>query len=528
MRGFFLKGEGCIINSLMRVPYSELARYVDVSDIDPEELVERLNTHSVEATLDHFGNPNVDSVVVGKILKTEPHPSLKKLLVCEVDVGKRTLTVCTNDRSVQKGDKVFAVLPGGRVGDLKISERNFKGVLSQGMFLGLEELVGVPSEGVFKFHDPKVEPGENAIHLLGIGEPIIELDITPNRGDLLSVKGLAREVAALYGRKLKEPQVENFEPFGNEIEIEILDTSACDRYRGAVIRNVKVGESPLWLMVALWKFGEATINNVVDITNYLLFTEGNPMHAFDLSKIEGKVVVRRAKEGETFKALNGKEYTLTPEDLVVADERKVLALAGVIGGAESAVSEETTDILLETAHFDPFTVRKAAKRHDIRTESSYRFERNVDIENVPRAQSSAVKLIENLAGGKITSIKEIYPKPYRPKVVSLNHSKLEDYTGTKFDPSEVLRILNSLGIPTEVEVDESLLRKVVLKKLSEIRNCEGFELLSEENRAYLLCGGKKVEVRFGEDCADFDGLCAEYRLGPDGLELTVKGTSEIG
>ncbi|RTZ61391.1 MAG: hypothetical protein DSZ31_00365 [Gammaproteobacteria bacterium] len=254
----------------MRVPYSILNLYVDVSDIDPQGLVEKLNTHSVEAGLDYFGNNDVDKVVVGKVIKTSPHPSLKKLLVCEVSVGDQTLTVCTNDKTVKEGDKVFVVLAGGKVGDLEITERNFKGVKSQGMFLGLEELIGIPSDGVFKFHDPQVEEGSDVKKLLGLGEPIIELDITPNRGDLLSVKGLAREISALYRKELKVQEVTPFEVFGNEPPIEVLDREACKRYRGAVVRNVKVKESPLWLQVSLWKFGQNSVNNIVDITNYIL------------------------------------------------------------------------------------------------------------------------------------------------------------------------------------------------------------------------------------------------------------------
>ncbi|NPB04953.1 MAG: phenylalanine--tRNA ligase subunit beta [Aquificae bacterium] len=506
----------------MRVPFSELGKFVDVSDLDPAELVEKLNAHSVEASLDFFGNPGVERVVVGKVLKTEPHPSLGKLLVCEVDVGDRKVVVCTNDKTVKGGDKVFVVLPGGRVGDLLISERNFKGITSQGMFLGLEELVGIPSEGVFKFRDPSVEPGRSVKDLLGLGEPIIELDITPNRGDLLSVKGLAREVAALYGREFREPPVSIPEPFGDGVEVEVLDPQACGRYRGAVLRGLEVKESPLWLQAALWKFGEAVINNVVDVTNYLLFLEGNPMHAFDLSKVEGKVVVRRAREGERFLALNGKEYELSPEDLVVADERKVLALAGVIGGAESAVGPDTTEVLLETAYFDPFTVRKAAKRHDVRTESSYRFERNVDVENVPRAQAMAVGLMERLAGGRLTAVVERYPRPYRPKVVRLSHRKLVDYTGAPIPPSEALRILNSLGLRTSLRPsDERGLRALVLKKVASLKGCEGFELSAEGDvDGFLLCGGKRVPVLLNREAENFEGLVVRYELTPEGLSIS--------
>jgi phenylalanyl-tRNA synthetase beta chain len=483
----------------MRVPYSILDRYVDISDIDPQELVEKLNAHSVEATLDHFGNSDIEKAVVGKVIKTTPHPSLKKLLVCEVSVGNQTLTVCTNDRTVREGDKVFLLLPGGRIGDLKITERDFKGIKSQGMFLGLEELVGIPSEGVFKFRDPQVEEGSDVKELLGLGEPIVELDITPNRGDLLSVKGLAREISALYGKPLRASDIQIWEPFGEGIQIELLDREGCGRYRAALIRGVEVKESPLWLQASLWKFGQNSVNNVVDVTNYILFAEGNPMHAFDWNKIEGKVYVKPAEGGEKFKALNGKEYTLERGDLVIADEQKVLALAGIIGGEDSAVSEDTTDILLETAYFDPFRVRKTAKRLDLRTESSYRFERNVDIENIPRAQSLAISTILPLAGGQTVALREVYPQPYRPKRVKLRYSKLTAYVGEDIEPSRVAEILNRLGLPTAVslEVSEEALKEVLLQLLSDRLGCKDARLEpAGVEGGYVTCDGKKFKYRF--------------------------------
>ncbi len=502
----------------MRVPYSELNRYVEVSDIDPEELVERLNAHSVEATLNFFGNPEVERVVVGRILKTSPHPSLKKLLVCEVDVGTRRVQICTNDRTVREGDKVFVVLEGGKIGDFQISKRDFKGVVSEGMFLGLEELVGVPSEGVFKFHDPEVKEGRDVKKLLGLGEPIVELDITPNRGDLLSVKGLAREISALYRRPLKRVEGLPMEVFGDEIEIEVLEKD-CARYRGVVVKNVKVDESPLWLTAALWKFGEAVINNVVDITNYLLFTEGNPMHAFDLDKIEGKIYVRSAKEGETFKALNGKEYILKEGDLVIADDKKVLALAGIIGGSDSAVSEETKNILLETAHFNPFRVRKTAKRFDIRTESSYRFERNVDVENIPNAQNIAVKLIKQLAGGEITTVKDVYPDPYKPKKVVLSLKKYREYTGSDIDPRRAVEILNSLEIPARLKVknlSEGFLTAVLARLIANRKGCGDYTYTLEGEVLKVECPeGESFEIELSEGISVLKKLLEE-----NGIELS--------
>ncbi|RTZ60755.1 MAG: hypothetical protein DSZ31_01515, partial [Gammaproteobacteria bacterium] len=281
-----------------------------------------------------------------------------------------------------------------------------------------------------------------------------------------------------------------------------LDREACKRYRGAVVRNVKVKESPLWLQVSLWKFGQNSVNNIVDITNYILFTEGNPMHAFDLDKIEGKIYVKPAEGGERFKALNGKEYILQKGDLVIADDKKILALAGIIGGENSAVSEDTTNILLETAYFDPFRVRKTAKRLDIRTESSYRFERNVDIENVANAQDLALSLILKLAGGEVTSLKEVYPNPYQPQKVRLKYSKLTAYVGENIDPSLASEILNSLGLPTKVTLevsDDQALREAILKVVSSKLGCKEAQITPQgDGSGYILCNGRRVKYELTE------------------------------
>jgi len=435
----------------MKVPYSILNDYVELGGIEPEQLVEDLNLHSVEATLEYFGNPNkVEKAVVGEILETTDHPSLKKLKVCQVNIGKEVVTICTNDKSVEKGQKVFLVLAGGKIGDLSITQRNFKGIVSQGMFLSLSDLVdweNIP-KGVFKFSDPNIAVGTDIKKILNLGEPIIELDITPNRGDLLSVKGLAREIRAIYRKPLKELSKKEFpeKKLEKTFSVEIQEKEECHRYRYAIIKEVKVKESPLELQVALFKFGASPINNVVDITNYILYTEGNPMHAFDLDKISGKkIIVRKAKEKEEFIALGGKKLKLSSEDLIIADEEKVLALAGIIGGEESSVSEDTKNILLEMAYFNPYRIRKTAKRLDLRTESSYRFERNVDIENIPTALNRAIELILRLTNGKLMEIGEAYPKPYQPLEITLTMEKFESYTGVQISEEKAREILELLG-----------------------------------------------------------------------------------
>jgi len=481
----------------MRVPYSELGRFVKVEDIDPAELVEKLNRHSVEATLTHFGNTDLEGVKVARVLDVKPHPELKKLLVCRVDAGGEILTVCTNDRSVKEGELLAVAPPGARVGEITVERRNFKGVVSEGMFLGGEDLVGIPTEGVFRLPPKAAAPGEDVIKLLSIGEPIIELDITPNRGDLLSVKGLAREVCAIYDRPMNEPPVEDFEA-GGKMPPAAIEDRGCSRYRLLLLEGLEIKESPLWLKLALWKFGERDINAAVDATNYAMFLEGNPLHAFDADKIEGRISVRSAREGERFLALNGKEYELKEGDLVIADEKKILALAGIIGGAESAVSPSTTRILLEGAHFDPFRIRKTAKRLDLRTESSYRFERNVDVENVARAQNLAAAVILRLSGGRAVGKIDLYPEPYRPPRVTLRLSEYEATVGEGVDPREAAKILKNLGFSARVRakgLSEEALRRTALRLAAERLGCRRF--LPEAvngSRVVISCGGKRAEI----------------------------------
>lgn len=433
----------------MRVPLSWLSEFLPIDGFSAEEIAERLSLQSVEAEVSTFGI-DLDGVVFGKILEVRKHPEDEKLLVVRVLVGEGTsLSVVTADKTVREGVGVFVALPNAKVGERCITKREFGGVVSEGMLLSAQELgLEEASEGVLQIEED-IKPGTDARFALGFGEKIIEIDITPNRGDVLSVRGLARDLGAILNLKRKEPELRRWKDFGElEISIEDLD---CHRYRGVVMRNVEVKPSPLRIRKRLWQCGMRSINNVVDVTNYILLQEGQPLHAFDLEKLSGGVVVRSARKGERIKTLDGVERELDEENLVIADEEKPVAVAGVIGGEESSVSSETRNILLESAYFDPKRVRRSSKKLGVQTESSYRFERNVDIENVDRAQDLAVDLILRLAGGEVEAVKDVYKKKYVPKKIFLPLGKFMRYAGEPYDKEEASRILSALEIPHEIK-----------------------------------------------------------------------------
>ncbi|HAV39470.1 MAG: phenylalanine--tRNA ligase subunit beta [Aquificota bacterium] len=428
----------------MKVPFSWLSEFIDIQDLDPYKVAEELTLKSVETSVSKW-DLDLDGVVYAKVVEKKKHPT-RDLSVYKVKAGEDLyLQVVSADKSLEEGKGVLLALPNSRVGSMCISARDFDGITSQGMLLSAKELgLEDQSEGVLAF-DEDIKPGTSAYDLLGFGEYILEIEPTPNRGDLLSVKGLAREIGALFGLRKKERKYPEYEDFG-ELDIRI-ESKDCKRYRGAIIEGIKVKPSPLWLRRRLWQCGIRAINNVVDITNYIMLLEGQPLHAFDLKTISFPVFVRDAYEGEKIRTLMGTEKDLRPINLLIADREKPLALAGVVGGLESSVKEDTNSILLESAYFDPYRIRKSARSLGLQTDSSYRFERNVDIEGVKRAQDLAIGLLLDIAGGELKAIKDVYPEPYEPKKVFLSLEKYRRYSGRDFDREEISRILSSLDIP---------------------------------------------------------------------------------
>ncbi|WP_457639451.1 phenylalanine--tRNA ligase subunit beta [Persephonella sp.] len=435
----------------MKVPYSWIKEFLDIEE-PADKVAERLNETGIETVVYPFGSP-IPNITVARILSVKKHPERDRLLVCEATDGSRKYQIITGADNVFEGAKVILAKEGAQIGDIVIKPVKFGSLQSEGMFLSLEELgLAEKSEGVFILPE-EVKEGEDPNRLLGLGEDyIFEIEITPNRGDALSVRGLAREIGAVFNlrRKEKLPVVSIAQ---EEVpQIEVL-TDKTLRYRGVVLKGVQVRPSPFDIQLKLIKSGQNPINNIVDITNYILLQEGQPLHAFDLNKIKGKIVVREAEEGETVITLDGEERKLKAGDIVIADEEKVIALAGIMGGENTKVDENTTDVLLEAAVFDSIQIRKTAKRLAVSTDSSYRFERGVDIENLPNAQDKAVELMVKLAGGKAYGEKDIYSRPYKPKNVKLREKTTYRILGFEVPKEQAKQLLERLEIPTEIVED---------------------------------------------------------------------------
>ncbi|MDP0488172.1 MAG: phenylalanine--tRNA ligase subunit beta, partial [Fusobacterium sp. JB020] len=389
----------------MLISLEWLKQYVDIKE-NINELENALTMIGQEVEAINIQGEDLDNVVIGHIVEYGRHPEADKLSLLKVDVGEEeNLQIICGASNHKLGDKVViakigAVLPG----NFKIKKSKIRGIESQGMCCSDEELgLGKDSSGIIIL--PENAPiGEEYRQYAGLNDVVFELEITPNRPDCLSHIGIAREIAAYYGRKVKYPHAEVFESLDdieNNIKIDIEDKERCKRYAGRVIRGIKVKESPEWLKKRITSMGLNPVNNIVDITNFVMFEYNQPIHTYDLSKLEGNnIIVRKGKEGEKLVTLMDQEVELNGE-LVIADAQKPIGLAGVIGGANTCIKEETTDLFLEVAYFEPDDIRKNSKKLGIFTDASYRFERGLDIDNIEEVLERATYLIEELAGAKI-------------------------------------------------------------------------------------------------------------------------------
>ncbi len=403
---------------------------------------------------------DLSGVVVGLVEAATRHPNADRLTLCTVVAGGEPVEVVCGAPNVEVGRKypyaaVGITLPGG----LKLERRKIRGVVSNGMLCSARELgLGTDHEGILAI-DTNAAPGTPLLEALPIGDTQLEIDVTPNRPDLLCQKGVARELAASLGATVKLPTIpgggrqgmapERAERSGGVAgtEVVIEDTEGCARYVAAVVRGLRVGPSPAWLQARLTAIGQRPINNVVDATNYILHEINQPLHAFDLAKIGGgKIVVRRARPGERLVTLDGVERELSPEMMLICDAERPLAVAGVMGGLDSEVTDDTTDILLECAWFDPRRVRKGRQLLKLSTEASYRFERGMDLEGTGNAVRRSVELIIAVAGGEEAGAPvDVYPHPRKPATVFLRPERVEHLLGVPVPRAEVESLLGSVG-----------------------------------------------------------------------------------
>ena len=445
----------------MNVTLNWLKNYIDF-EFSPSELADRLTMLGVEVESIKQLGAELEGVVVGSVTSIRPHPNADKLVLCQVDIGEtEELQIVCGAPNVREGmlapvATIGATLPTG----LTIKRAKLRGETSHGMLCSEKEL-GLSEDAAGLMELPTDTPlGTSLSEALGLDDVVFELEITPNRPDCLSLIGVAREIRAETGNPLKLPEVELKE---DETDIQKITSvtieapNLCPRYAARVIRGVKVGQSPAWLQQRLESVGVGVINNIVDITNFVLMEYGQPLHAFDYHKLaENRIVVRRATAGEHITTLDEIDRELTPDMLVIADAEKPVALAGIMGGYDSEITETTADVLLESAYFDPSSVRATAKTLGVSTEASYRFERGADPGIVLAALDRAVQLIAELAGGSICKgTVDVYPGQQPLTQIQLRPERVNFILGTAIEATEMAQILSDLGFDVEAGSTEN-------------------------------------------------------------------------
>ena len=440
----------------MLISLNWLKKYVDLEGIETNEMENALTMIGQEVEKIEIKGENLDKVITAQILEKEMHPDSDHLTVCKVDTGTEVLQVICGAPNHKAGDKVALAQIGARLTpEFVIKKGKIRGLESNGMLCSEEELrIGHDASGIIIL--PEDTPlGVPMKEYLGLNDIVFELEITPNRPDCLSHIGIAREVAALYNKELKYPKTEinkeTVEKTADNISVEIKDSDLSKRYVARIIKNVEVKESPKWLKKRVESIGIRSINNIVDVSNYILMETNQPNHIFDLDKLEGrKITVDVAKNDEVFVTLDEQERKLNNEDIVIKDEKKVVALAGVMGGFNSQITENTKNILLEVAHFNPQKIRKTSRRLALISDSSYRFERGVDRENAINVINRIANIIQEVAGGEILQgVVDIYPEAPAKQVAELNFARLNRFVGKEIAREEVIRILEKLEVIVE-------------------------------------------------------------------------------
>ncbi len=446
----------------MNLPMSWLNDYMDIN-VTPKEYSDRMTMSG--SKVEGFENmgENVQNVVAGKVLTCEDHPDSDHLHVCTVDAGTgEILQIVCGAPNVKAGIIVPTALVGATLPDGKIKKGKLRGVESFGMLcshdeLGItEDMLGYePEYGILILPDD-TPVGKDIRDIFGMNETVVEFEITSNRPDCFSIIGLARETAATFDKKFTIPEVkftENGENIADTISVEVLDKDKCQRYCARMVKNVKIGPSPSWMQERLRACGVRPINNIVDITNYVLLEYGQPMHAFDLRDLaDNKIIVRRAENGEVIKTLDEQDRTLTNDDLVIADGKRAVAIAGVMGGFNSEVKDDTTTVIFESATFEASSVRLTAQRVGLRTEASSRYEKGLDYNNTVPAVERACQLVEELGCGENTSgmidvmgnVTDMKTLPFRPE-------KINAFLGTNISTEQMVKYFDALEIKTDLD-----------------------------------------------------------------------------
>lgn len=454
----------------MNTPISWIKAYVPDLDVDINDFVDRMTLSGSHVEGFDKKDKNLEKIVVGKIEQIEKHPDADKLIICQVNIGAETIQIVTGAPNVKVGDMVPVVLDGGKVAGghngealpedgIKIKKGKLRGIESNGMMCSIEELGSsrdlypeAPEYGIYIFGEESgVKPGDDAVAALGLNDAVVEYEITSNRVDCFSMLGMARETAAVFDKKFIPPVV-TVKGSGGDVNdyvsVEVQDTDLCPRYTARVVTDLKIGPSPKWMRERLASQGIRSINNLVDITNYVMEEYGQPMHAYDLDTIAGhKIIVRRAKDGDKFVTLDGQERTLDQEVLMICDGEKEIGLAGIMGGENSMVTDDIKTLLFEAACFDGTNIRLSAKRIGLATDAAAKFVKGLDPNLAMEAMNRACQLIEELGCGKVVDgAIDIYPNPVQEKVLMFEPDKMNKLLGTEIPAEDMLATFRKLEL----------------------------------------------------------------------------------
>lgn len=517
----------------MKISLNWLNDYIDLKDIPLNEIIEKLSLAGLEVEEVIDQSKSFENIVVGFVKEKKKHPNADKLSVCIVSDGTQDYNVVCGAPNVEAGQKV----PFAKVGaiipfsGIKLEKVKIRGELSKGMICSEKELgISDNHEGIMVL-DSSLKEGISLADALGMNDIIFDIAITPNRADALSHIGIARDLSAIFDKPLKLPAIElkELEIKSEEIaSVEIIDSVNCPRYVGKVVRNVQIKESPEWLKQRLRNVGLRSINNVVDVTNYVLYEVGQPLHAFDIDNLkDNKIVVRCASDGEKFITLDSKERELTSKDLMICDAEKPVAIAGVMGGENSEVTSSTKNILIESAYFNPSSIRRTAKRLGLQTDASYRFERGTDYGITIWAARRAAQLIYETAGGEIAKGEiDIYPNPFSTKTVKLRFERITRILGYDVPKETVKKIFINLGFEIKEQNEKELSMTVPTYRhdiereidlIEEVARIYGYDKIPEISKISVTLEEKVDQSYFNDVVRDILNSLGFYEIVTNSL-----------
>ena len=501
----------------MKVTLDWLREFVGLPTNDPEAIALALESLGLAVESIEPIHYRFSDVVVGKVIEVKPHPNADKVRLTKVDIGSEVLEIVCGAWNFEEGAIVPVAVPGAVIqGDFTITERDIRGVTSHGMICSEQELeLGEDADGIMvldgDYPDAAGRLGDSFESLLPVDDVVFDIDLTPNRPDWMSVYGIARELAAYYDVPLRRPDFPldaKNDPAGTSVTI--LDDEACPRFVGREVDNIVVGPSPHWMRARLEAAGVRPINNVVDASNYAMIEFGHPTHAFDRDRIGDTIVVRRAEEGESIKTLDDVDRTLEPGDIVVGDTERPVAVAGVMGGADTEVSGDTKRALIEAAYWDPPSILLTGRRLDLRSEASARFERGMDPEACRHAADRVAQLLEKYAGATVGGVVDEYPAPPMPVVIELAMAEIERVLGIGIESINPIAAMmdKPKGQPGEadwLEVhDAALLLESAHRYRPRGEHRDPLPFMYPLIATYLLTGGRRKEV-LGLEVGDISG-----------------------